>query len=102
MQIDIRNTPAFGIARLTLDPNEQVRAEAGSMMATSDGVVLEAKAEGGVLKSLKRAALGGESFFLTTYKAPAQGGFVDVAPRLPGDLIVLETPPEGLVVQRGS
>ncbi|NBO56849.1 MAG: TIGR00266 family protein [Actinobacteria bacterium] len=102
MQIEIRNAPAFGIARLTLEPNETVRAEAGAMMATSDGVVLEAKAEGGVLKSLKRAALGGESFFLTTYKAPSQGGFVDVAPRLAGDVIVLDTPAEGLVVQRGS
>ena len=102
MKIEIRNAPAFGVARLTLDPNEQVRAEAGAMMSTSDGVVLEAKAEGGVLKSLKRAALGGESFFLTTYKAPPQGGFVDVAPRLPGDLVVLEAPPEGLVIQRGS
>ena len=102
MQIEIRNAPAFGIARLTLEPNETVRAEAGAMMATSDGVVLEAKAEGGVLKSLKRAALGGESFFLTTYKAPPQGGFVDVAPRLAGDVIVLDTPAEGLVVQRGS
>ncbi len=102
MQIQIRNAPAFGVARLTLDPNETVRAEAGAMMSTSDGVVLEAKAEGGVLKSLKRAALGGESFFLTTYQAPAQGGFVDVAPRLPGDIVVLEAPPEGLVIQRGS
>ena len=102
MKIEIRNAPAFGVARLTLDPNELVRAEAGAMMSTSDGVILEAKAEGGVLKSLKRAALGGESFFITTYKAPAQGGFVDVAPRLPGDLVVLEAPPEGLVIQRGS
>lgn len=102
MKIDIRNAPAFGVARLTLDPNELVRAEAGAMMSTSDGVILEAKAEGGVLKSLKRAALGGESFFITTYKAPPQGGFVDVAPRLPGDLVVLEAPAEGLVIQRGS
>ncbi len=60
--------------------------------------------EGGFLKSLKRAALGGESFFMTTYTAPSQGGFVDVAARLPGDIISYDLStghravhPEGLV-----
>ncbi len=56
------------------------------MMAMSGGVELSAKAEGGVMRSLKRAALGGESFFVSTYTAPQQGGFVDVAARLPGDI----------------
>jgi uncharacterized protein (TIGR00266 family) len=56
------------------------------MMAMSTGVTLAAKAEGGIMKSLKRAALGGESFFVSTYTAPPSGGFVDVAARLPGDI----------------
>lgn len=86
MEIVTRHTPAYGVARLTLAPGEQIRAESGAMMAMSAGVELAAKAEGGVMKSLKRAALGGESFFIATYTAPAQGGFVDVAARLPGDL----------------
>jgi uncharacterized protein (TIGR00266 family) len=86
MEIATRHTPAYGVARLTLSPNESVRAESGAMMAMSSGVELSAKAEGGVMKSLKRAALGGESFFVSTYTAPAQGGFVDVAARLPGDI----------------
>ena len=86
MEISTRHTPAYGVARLTLAGGEQVRAEAGAMMAMSAGVELAAKAEGGVMRSLKRAALGGESFFIATYTAPQQGGFVDVAARLPGDL----------------
>lgn len=103
MQIQLRHTPAFGVARLVLAPNETVRAEAGAMMTMSSGVVLQAKAEGGVMKSLKRAALGGESFFITTYTAPADGGFVDVAPRLPGDMVVLDVDPAmALNIQKGS
>lgn len=103
MLVTTRHTPSFGVARLQLDPSEKVRVEAGAMMAMSPGVLLEAKMEGGLLKSLKRAALGGESFFVTTYTAPAQGGFVDVAPRLPGDLLSLEVTPENpLVIQKGS
>ena len=86
MEISTRHTPAYGVARLSLVGGEQVRAEGGAMMAMSAGVELSAKAEGGVMKSLKRAALGGESFFISTYTAPEQGGFVDVAARLPGDM----------------
>lgn len=103
MQITTRQTPAFGVARLALAPNEPVRVEAGAMMAMSAGVVLESKMEGGFMKSIKRAALGGESFFVNTYTAPSQGGWVDVAARLPGDLTSLEVPPgRALFIQKGS
>jgi len=86
VQVQTRQGPAFGVARLTLGPNEPVKVEGGAMMAMSTGVTLAAKAEGGIMKSLKRAALGGESFFVSTYTAPPSGGFVDVAARLPGDI----------------
>jgi uncharacterized protein (TIGR00266 family) len=86
MEISTRHTPAYGVARLSLTGGEAVRAEAGAMMAMSSGVELAAKAEGGVMRSLKRAALGGESFFVSTDTAPPQGGWVDVAARLPGDI----------------
>ena len=79
MEISTRHTPAYGVARLSLGGGEAVRAEGGAMMAMSSGVALSAKAEGGIMKSLKRAALGGESFFVSTYTAPPQGGWVDVA-----------------------
>jgi uncharacterized protein (TIGR00266 family) len=103
MEIVTRHTPAYGVARLTLAGGEQVRAEAGAMMAMSPGVELSAKAEGGVMKSLKRAALGGESFFIATYTAPSQGGFVDVAPRLPGDMTsYTSTNTQPLFISKGS
>ena len=103
MQIQTRQGPAYGVARITLGPNEPVRVESGAMMAMSPSVTLQAKAEGGVLKSLKRAALGGESFFVSTYTAPAEGGFVDVAARLPGDIITFDvTPATPLFIQKGS
>lgn len=103
MDVQMRQGPAYGVARLTLSPNEPVRVESGAMMAMSSGVTLASKAEGGIMKSLKRAALGGESFFVSTYTAPAQGGFVDVAARLPGDVSMYEvTPGRALFVQKGS
>ena len=103
MDVQTRQGPAYGVARLTLSPNEPVRVESGAMMAMSPGVNLQSKAEGGIMKSLKRAALGGESFFVSTYTAPQQGGFVDVAARLPGDVTVNEVQPgRALFIQKGS
>jgi uncharacterized protein (TIGR00266 family) len=103
MQVQTRQGPAFSVARLNLGAGEQVKVEGGAMMAMSSGVVLSSKAEGGFLKSLKRATLGGESFFVSTYTAPANGGFVDVAARLPGDIVTYDLQPGApLFIQKGS
>jgi uncharacterized protein (TIGR00266 family) len=103
MEVALRHTPSFGVARVKLAGGEPVKVESGAMYAMSAGVVLESKMEGGFLKSAKRAMLGGESFFVSTYTAPQQGGFVDVAARLPGDLLSVEIAPDrALFVQKGS
>ena len=49
-------------------------------------MALEAKMEGGALKSLKRSVLGGESLYVSTFTAPDTGGWVDVAAKLPGGI----------------
>jgi uncharacterized protein (TIGR00266 family) len=90
MNVDIRHSPSFALARLNLTGEEKVRVESGAMSAHSAGVVLEAKMQGGLMKSLKRSVLGGESMFITTYTAPSSGGWVEVAPKLPGDVFTIE------------
>jgi uncharacterized protein (AIM24 family) len=94
MQVDIRHNPSFTVARCHLEPSEPVRVEGGAMIAHSAGVQLESKAEGGFLKGLSRSLLGGGSFFVTTYTAPAHGGWVDVAGMLPGDTVPITITPE--------
>lgn len=80
-----------------------MKAESGAMMAMSSSMNLEAKADGGVFKSLKRATLGGESIFISSYTASSSGGFVDVAARLPGDIFVHEVRNDAaLFISRGS
>jgi uncharacterized protein (TIGR00266 family) len=103
MDISIRHNPAFAVARATLAPNEAIRLESGAMMATSGDVSFEAKLQGGLMGSLKRAALGGESLFMTTFTAGPGGGWVDCAANLPGDVAVRTVSPEaGLNISRGS
>lgn len=103
MQVTTRHTPSFGVARVALGGGEHVKVESGAMYAMSAGVALESRMDGGFLKAAKRAVAGGESFFVSTYTAPEQGGFVDVAARLPGDLLTLDiTPDKAMFVSRGS
>jgi uncharacterized protein (TIGR00266 family) len=101
LEITVRHNPSFAVARAMLSPGEELRAESGAMMATSGGVEVESKAQGGFMKSLKRSVMGGESFFITTLRAPETGGWVDCAARLPGDIVVLDAS-HGLNLTRGT
>ena len=102
MQIEIQHRPSYSLAVVALGSNEPIRVEAGSMVSMSSGVTLETKAEGGLLKSLARSVLGGESFFVNRYVAPAQGGEITLAPALPGDLALLELTGETMLLQSGA
>lgn len=102
MKVDLLYRPAFSLGMIHLDPNEEVRVEAASMVSMSPGVAIETAATGGLFKSLTRSVFGGESFFQNTFKASAEGGRIGVAPALPGDLIVLELADETVLVQSGS
>jgi uncharacterized protein (TIGR00266 family) len=102
MEIDIQYRPSYSLAIARLAPNERIRAEAGAMVSFSTGVEIETKAAGGLLKSLGRSLLGGESFFQNFWKAGPQGGEVTLAPKLPGDISMLELKGETAMVQSGS
>jgi len=102
MEIDIQFRPSYSLAIVKLVPNERIRADSGAMVSYSGGVEIETKAEGGFLKSLGRAVLGGESFFQNFWKAGAQGGEVTLAPDLPGDIIMIDVGGKPLMIQSGS
>lgn len=102
MEVNILYRPSYSLGVIRLGPNEEIRVEGGAMVGMSQGVTIETKAAGGILKSLARSVLAGESFFQNTFRAPANGGEVTVAPALPGDLFVLELRNESLLVQSGA
>lgn len=103
MEIQVRHNPSFSVARALLGPGESIRAESGAMMAMAADTDLDAKIEGGLMKGLKRSVLGGESLFITTATAGGAGGWIDLAPSLPGDITVVSvTPDNPLMIQKGS
>ncbi|RZQ61780.1 AIM24 family protein [Amycolatopsis suaedae] len=74
MRVHTRHTPAFGVARVTLNPGEGVQAEAETLLASSFGVTSAQSRKGAP----------------PVFTAPAEGGWVDLAPRDPGDVYPLE------------
>jgi uncharacterized protein (TIGR00266 family) len=102
MQIELKYRPSYSLGIVKLDPGETLQVEGGSMVSMSADINIQTQARGGLLKSLGRALLGGESFFQNTYQAGPNGGEVTVAPALPGDLYIAELQGESLMVQSGS
>ena len=101
MQTEIMYGPAYATAKVTLTAGEVVRAEAGAMLAMSQGVAMETSTQGGVLKGLRRSVLGGESFFMNTFTGQVDGAELWLAPPLAGDVVAW--PINGtLFVQSGS
>jgi len=102
MDIDIQFRPSYSLAVVKLAPSERVRADSGAMVSHSAGVEVETKAEGGLLKSLGRAVLGGVSFLLNFWKAGPLGGEVTLAPDLPGVITCITMSGTSLLIQSGS
>jgi len=102
MNIELKYQPSYTLGIISLNPGEEIQVEGGSMVSMTPDVSIETKARGGLLKSLGRAVLGGESFFQNTFRASGQGGEITVAPALPGDMHVVQLTGEGLAVQSGS
>ncbi|WP_132118579.1 AIM24 family protein [Actinocrispum wychmicini] len=78
MQVRTRHTPAFGVARLLLAPGEAVQADYDAMLATSFGVLIDLRPKG-----------RGRGYS-AVFTAPAEGGWVDLAPSLPGEVYTVE------------
>jgi uncharacterized protein (AIM24 family) len=77
-----------------LAPGEAVLADYDAMLSASYGVLIEVRPKGGAR---------GRKTHPTLFTAPAEGGWVDVAPALPGEVYTLELEgTSGWCVARGS
>lgn len=101
MRQEILYSPSYTLLKIHLNEGESIIAESGAMVSMSEGIAISTKARGGVLKSLGRAALGGESFFMNTFTAESAGE-VTFAPNLPGDIFPVQLNNQSIFVQSGS
>lgn len=102
MQEKLEFNPSYSMLTITLEPGEAVKAEPGAMVAQG-GVQMVTGMSGGFFKGFKKALFGGESFFLNTFTAEAGGGWVSLAPGLPGDIAWFDVASnQNLFIQGGS
>jgi uncharacterized protein (TIGR00266 family) len=101
MDYEILYPPSYSLLRVELSPGQAITSEAGSMVSMSSGITMETKAKGGIFGALKRSVLGGESFFLNTFRAE-ESGEVTFAPSLPGDIYGIQLNNQTLFAQSGA
>jgi uncharacterized protein (TIGR00266 family) len=101
MDVSIQFNPAFSLAMVKLAGNETIKVEPGAMVSHTDGMSTETKAEGGLFGGLKRM-VAGENFFQNTWKAPANGGEITLAPSLPGDLMTIDVSGRDMLLASGA
>jgi len=87
MRGEIELKGSYALLKVQLGPGEQVRVEPGAMVYMKGPINVETST-GGVWKALKRAFLGGESFFMNTYYSSGNGE-IGIAPELPGDIDII-------------
>lgn len=102
MRTEIVHGPAFATAKVALDQGEGIKAEAGAMVAMSASISLETSTQGGLMKGLRRAVLGQESFFMNTFTADAPESEIYLAPSLAGDMVAWTLQGRTLFVQSGA
>ena len=101
MEHEILYRPSYSLLKINLERGEEISAEAGAMVSMSSGIEMDTAAKGGLFGALKRSVLGGESFFVNTFKA-TEPSEVTFAPSLPGDIYDLELRGQTVYAQSGA
>src|ERR1043165_4925211 len=72
--------------QIQLHQNEELFAEAGAMLYMGDGIDLQAKMQGGLVKGLMRKFLAGESLFMSSFRCTTAKGNLALAHPIAGKI----------------
>ncbi len=100
MKWNVTCKPSYSLLKVELEPGETVTAEPGAMVYMKGDIEIKTSS-GGILKGIMRSMLGGESFWLNTYRARSHAE-IWFAPSLPGDIEALNIDGKGLIIQDTS
>ncbi len=101
MEYEIVKNP-MGLIEFTLNKGERITAEAAAMVFIKGNVKTETRMrKGGFLKSLKAAALGGESFFVNEFIAGEDNCTLGLTGNMLGYIEVIDVNEE-FIVQSGA
>jgi len=100
MRFEITKSP-MSILEVRLDKGQGIRAEGGSLVYMMGNIEIDTRTrQGGFLKYLKVATLGGESFFVNDFIAKEDGCAIGLTGRPIGDIVQIPvTNGNGFIVQ---
>src|SRR3989304_1370574 len=94
MKYEIKYKPSYAMLVVTLDQNEMITAEAGSMTYLSPNIEAHTrKREKSLLGTLGLSIVGGQSFWVNDYTAMNGSGEVAFAAAPVGDIERMEIAP---------
>jgi len=101
MKYEILKNP-LGMIHFSMDTGDKVTSEAGSMVFIKGDIeTITGMRKGGFLKTLKTAALGGESFFVNNFIAREDNCTLGLTGNALGDIEVIHVDEE-FIVQSGA
>jgi uncharacterized protein (TIGR00266 family) len=104
MKYEIKYKPSYAMLVTTLDQNETITAEAGSMTYMTPNIEAHTrKREKSLLSTLGLSIIGGQSFWVNDYTATNGQGKAAFAAAPVGDIETMEiSPNKGYVVQKSA
>ncbi len=101
MHAEIRDKPSFANIHVTLQPGEQIIAEADAMASMSSSIDMQTKWSGGIVQGILKRVFGGESMFVNMFTTETGGELVLTQP-FPGDMQCLELNGNTMFLQPGA
>lgn len=99
----VYGSPSFAYLDVTLEPGEQILAEADAMASMDAALELRPQTNGGFFPALAKKFLGGESFFVNVFHNPTpQPRRLTLVQGTPGDIRQLQLQGESLCLQPGA
>ena len=104
MKYEIKYKPSYAMLVTTLDQNETITAEAGSMTYMTSNIEAHTrKRERSLLGTLGLSIIGGQSFWVNDYTATNGQGEAAFAAAPVGDIETMEiSPNKGYIVQKSA
>ncbi len=100
---EIRYKPAFAAVFVTLNPGEQIIAEAGAMTSMDAALSMKTEFSGGFFSALLRKFFGGESLFVNRFQNKTQKPLTVVFTQsLIGDIECVKLTGNALCLQPGA
>jgi uncharacterized protein (TIGR00266 family) len=88
--------------QITLRQNEELFAEAGSMLYMGQGIDLQAKMQGGLMKGLMRKFLAGESLFMSVFRCIGPEAKMALANPIAGKIFPVELRGNTILAERNA